>query len=281
MHELDFILVPGGMIVYIGTPHTEDSLYKKDGFLSAYKRLEIPLDEQAWPERFSPGIIDQIKAAVGPRVFTSQMLLQPVSLKEAYLDSDAIQIYSHDVTPAAVSVYWDPAFGRDTGDQSVIAYVIFDGQNHAHLHDLVYLKIDPHAAEDAASQQCSRVIDFLRLHNIRNLVIENNGIGQFLPGLLRQKLKAANYPCGITTLHNSISKNLRILQAFEARLAAKAFFIHEHVTRTNFMNEMRAWQPDTPHNQDDALDAVAGALLQHKPRYTNKQIYHLQMDDTP
>lgn len=278
LHELDFILVPSGMILYIGTPHAEDSLYRNGGFLGAYKRLEIPMDEFIWPERFSSQIIADIKTAVGPRIFASQMLLQPTALKDAYLDVDAIALYHHDIAALSHACYWDPAFGRAGGDKSVIAYVVFDENNHAYVHDLKILTLNPENPDDAASQQCEQVIAFIRRHAIRNLVIESNGIGQFLPGMLRQKLKTANVTCGVQTLHNAMNKNLRILQAFEALLAAKALSIHERVSTTGFLSEMRAWQPDTSHNADDALDAVAGALAQHKPRYTARQIYHLQTD---
>lgn len=280
LNELDFILVPNGLILYIGTPHTEDSLYKKDGFLASYTRLEIPLDETIWPERFDAQIITQIKAAVGPRIYASQMQLIPTALKDAALNPDLMTVYSGTVKKSAASCYWDPAFGHASGDQSVIAYVIFDEKNHAYIHDLIYLKINPHASEDAASQQCAQVIAFADKHDIRNIVLEGNGIGQFLPGLLRQKLKAANYPCGVQVIHNSKNKNLRILEAFEARLAARAVSIHHDATKTNFINEMRAFQPAIPHNQDDALDAVAGAILQITPRFSLKSNYSIQTDET-
>jgi hypothetical protein len=280
LSELDFILVPGGMILYIGTPHAEDSLYKKDGFLSSYKRLEIPLDETVWPERFDATTIEQIKTAVGPRIFASQMQLIPTALKDAVLGTEDIAIYNHEIKKSASHCYWDPAFGHANGDSSVIAYVVFDEKNHAWLHDLVYLKVNVNLVEDAASQQCAQVIAFLQKHDIRNIVLEGNGIGQFLPGLLRQKLKAASYPCGVQVIHNTKNKNLRILEAFEARLAAKAFSVHQDVTRTNFLNEMRAFQPATPHNQDDALDAVAGALLQFVPRYLSRISYIIQTEQS-
>ena len=277
LSELDFILVPDGMILYIGTPHAEDSLYKENGFLAAYKRLAVPLDETVWPERFDALTISQIKQAVGPRVFASQMQLVPMALNEAKLDPSLMEIYDHEPKKTASACYWDPAFGHAQGDRSVIAYVIFDRKNHAYLHDLLYLSINPHAVEDVASQQCAQVIQFLQQHDIRHLILESNGIGQFLPGLLRQKLKQAQYPCGVQTLHNSKNKNLRILEAFESRLAAKAISMHRDIDKS-FADEMRAFNPATPHNQDDALDAVAGALLQFTPRYLSKISYAIQTD---
>lgn len=280
LNELDFILVPDGMILYIGTPHAEDSLYKQGGFLHSYKRLEIPLDNHIWPQRFDADTIARIRAAVGPRVFASQMKLVPTALKDAMLDPDLMPVYEGEIKKTAASCYWDPAFGHENGDRSVIAYVLMDAGNQAYLHDLLFLKINPHSHDDAASQQCAQIIDFLRRHDIRHIVLEGNGIGQFLPGLLRRKLKDAKFPCGVEVVHNSKNKNLRILEAFEARLAARALSIHKRVTQSGFVEEMRAFQPDTPHNQDDALDAVAGALSGLVPRFALDKIYHIQNEDS-
>lgn len=278
LHELDFILVPDGMILYIGTPHSEESIYKKDGFLATYTRLEIPLTPQSWPERFTQETIDTIAQHVGHRVFSAQMLLQAVSPHDAQLNPDMIGVYNHDITAAHISCYWDPAFGHKNGDHSVIALVLFDEQDHAHIHDILYITLDEQSPIDAATQQCRAVIGFLQRHNIRHLRIESNGIGQFLPGLLRKELRIENYRCGTEIIHNSMNKNKRILHAFEARLAARAISMHERVSKTEFAHEMRLWQADTNHNQDDALDAVAGALIRHTPRFTYKTQYYLQQD---
>lgn len=278
LHELDFILVPEGMILYIGTPHSEESIYKKDGFLRDYTRLEIPLDQHAWPERFTEHTIAQVKQSVGPRVFASQMLLQPIALHDTRLNPDTIAIYDHDIDAVSMSCYWDPAFGHTHGDQSVLALLLFDRNDHAYLHDLRYLTINPHSDTDSATQQCTQVIQFLQHHDVRHLRVEGNGIGQFLPGLLRKQLNQSGYRCGTEIIHNSTNKNQRILEAFDARLAANAISMHRRVTQTNFTHEMRMWQADTPHNQDDALDAVAGALRHHRPRFLHTHQYYLQQE---
>ncbi|MBX9698852.1 MAG: phage terminase large subunit, partial [Acetobacteraceae bacterium] len=48
LRETEFVLTPGGSILYIGTPHCADSLYRPveeggDGFLAGYHRLTVPL----------------------------------------------------------------------------------------------------------------------------------------------------------------------------------------------------------------------------------------------
>lgn len=281
LRELDFVLVPDGMMIYIGTPHSEDSIYKKDGFLVSYKRLAIRLAPDVWPERFSEKTIALLQQTVGPRAFASQMLLQPMALEQARLDPDFLPVYDGDDLSgmASASCYWDPAFGHQNGDNSVIALVLFDQNDHAFLHDLHYLRVAPNSPTDAATSQCKDVVAFLQRYAIRHLRVEGNGLGQFLPGLLRRCLRSENHACGLEVIHNTTNKNQRILQAFEPRMAAQALSVHRRVMATEFPHEMRLWKADTAHNQDDALDAVAGALLHHKPRSLSRPQYFLQQEE--
>ncbi|MFN3449206.1 MAG: phage terminase large subunit, partial [Roseococcus sp.] len=80
--EAEFILTPGGLILYAGTPHTEESLYREgDEFLVGYRRLVVPiLDGQgrsAWPERFDEDAVAALRRRVGPIRFARQMMLEP------------------------------------------------------------------------------------------------------------------------------------------------------------------------------------------------------------
>ena len=257
LSELDFILTPHGMILYIGTPHTEESLYAADGFLQTYERLQIPLDAAAWPTRFTPATIETLRQSAGPRVFASQMLLQSVSMHERRLDPAKIVFYADDVLPYPSRCVWDPAFGRASGDASVIVLAHQDGAGVLYMHDIAYLPQTD--GDDAAQIQCAAVIDFLRRHNLRHLILEANGLGQFLPGLLRRALKDADYACAVQPLHQSKAKNTRILEAFEARLAAGSIHAHERVKATSLIREMRDFDPNRANNDDDGLDAVATA----------------------
>lgn len=272
LNELDFILTPEGMIMYIGTPHTEDSLYAEDGFLKAYHRLQIPLDEFVWPQRFTPQTIDNLRVSVGPRIFASQMQLQNTAITDARLDPELLNFYFEETLPYTSRCVWDPAFGHENGDQSVVALVYQDHAHNLYLHDVLYLKKS--SGDEAAAQQCKDVIAFLQKHDLHHLIIETNGLGQFLPGLLRRALKEQNYPCSVQNLHQSKAKNLRILQAFEARLAAKAVYVHMRIKDTAFIREMRDWNPDRTDNNDDALDAASTAIhLLPNPLSASKQFF--------
>ena len=78
LSELDFVLVPNGFMLYVGTPHTKKTIYdtSENGFLKNFNQLKLPiLDKQGnsvWPERFSLAKIDAIRKRAGPLKFTSQ-----------------------------------------------------------------------------------------------------------------------------------------------------------------------------------------------------------------
>ena len=262
------------MILYIGTPHTEDSLYAENGFLKTYHRLQIPLEQHTWPERFTPQTIDALRVSVGSRVFAAQMLLQNTNIAEARLDPKQLVLYDDTTLPHTARCVWDPAFGHASGDESVLALIYQDANHVLYIHDILYLKKSCDAEDEAAAAQCRDVIAFLKQHQLRHMTIETNGLGQFLPGLLRRALKDADYVCSVQNLHQSKAKNLRILQAFEARLAAKSIYAHTRIKDTAFIREMRDWNPERNDNNDDALDATATAIhLLPSPITAQKQFF--------
>ena len=90
--------------------------------------------------------------------------------------------------------------------------------------------------------------------------METNGLGRFLPGLLRRELVAAGLQCAVLEKASHRSKDLRIVDAFDAVLAAGRLHAHRDVFSTPFLTEMREWRPGAK-GRDDGLDAVSGCLL--------------------
>jgi hypothetical protein len=279
LKELDFILTPQGEILYIGTPHAEDSIYV-DPLMQDYEHLQIPLcdaqGESVWPERFPRARIDRIREQVGPLHFASQMMLQPVQLTDARLDPQCLRIYDAplDLREAggesvlsiqgnrmvSCSCWWDPSLGKDKGDRSVIACVYTDQKGHYWLHGLHQIIVDPHHADDNATQQATQIIAFLRQHHALHLHVETNGLGQFLPALLAQQFHANHYPARIIPIHHTQNKNKRLLHALDPVLAARALFVHQSVIDQGFADDLRQFNPAHTRNRDDTLDAVCGAL---------------------
>lgn len=287
--ESNFILVPGGTQLYIGTPHNYFSIYadeprveigEEEIFLSGYKRYEQPvLDEggrSVWPEQFSDEDIALLKHQSGPNKFASQMMLKPVNILDGRLDPNLLVQYGgnleyHEANNqsqlslngnklASCNAWWDPAFASAKGDHSVLAVVFTDEEGNHYLHRICYLKEECPDAEGQAYHQCEKVAEIAEELYVPSITIETNGIGKFLPAILRQELSKRRISCAVVGQATHRPKHVRILEAFDAVLAAQALCVHESVKQTPFLTEMAEWKPQQKGGFDDGLDAVAGAL---------------------
>lgn len=303
--EIDYILVPGGTQIYVGTPHNYYTIYadkaradigEDHSFLEGFTRFELPLLNAAgsshWPERFPDTEIEAIRTHTGPNKFSSQMMLQPVNSAEGRLDPDMLKPYSSELRYVegngetnlfiadrkmkSVSCWWDPAYGAPgKGDGSVVAAVFSDERGDYWLHRVAYINHDPSIAAsiDEATQQCRQVAMLASDLFIPILHLETNGLGKFLPGLLRRELSQAGIQCVVVEQVSKKSKQLRIIDAFDAVMAARRLHVQDSVYMTPFISEMREWRPNgkTP---DDGLDAVSGCLLNEPvrlPKYLTSQ----------
>jgi len=297
LSELSFVLVPGGLQLYIGTPHTFDTIYSEtkctnndagEAFLLGYKALRIPLldaqGQSAWPERFGQSDIARLKRAAGPNKFASQMMLKPVNIAEGRLNPDLLRVYDDplDYAPelgalflgerkmVASSAWWDPAFGSAQGDGSVLACIFADDVGNLFLQHVEYISVQK-GSDDEATAQCKIVAALAKKMMLPSITLEINGIGKFLPAILRNELARAHVPSSVIEFSNRKPKDLRILEAFDAPLAARRLYAHQSVLQTPFLNEMREWRPGFAKGHDDGLDAVAGAISQHPMRL--KRLY--------
>ncbi|MEZ5814998.1 MAG: phage terminase large subunit [Alphaproteobacteria bacterium] len=306
--EMEYVLVPGGTQLYVGTPHNYHTIYadvprkefgEEQEFLAGFKRLKLPVldenGESAWIERYSEADIARMKRAAGPNKFASQMMLRPVNIAEGRLNPELLQIYEHDLDYAkelnalflsshsplagegrgeggrciklvSASAFWDPAFGSAKGDNSVMAVLFADAKGNFYLHHIAYIQNEEISKTDEATAQCQIVAQIAREHYLPSLSVEINGIGKFLPNILRNELARAKAPTRVQEISQTRAKDLRILEAFDAILAARRLYVHRRVLQTPFMMEMREWRPGANKGHDDGLDAVAGALAQQPDR---------------
>ncbi len=297
LQELDYVLVPGGMQLYVGTPHAFHSIYATEvraeagedrPFLDGFRRLELPIldaaGRPAWPERFPLAAVEAIRRRTGPNKFTSQMMLRPVNIADGRLDPDRLRLYAGDLdfqesngeTLALIDgrrmvsavCCWDPAYGVSAaGDGSVVAALFADAEGGYWLHRLRWLTADRAAPEDEATQQCKQVARFVRDLRLPAVRLETNGLGKFLPGLLRRELAALGLAVPVIETTARRAKDDRIVEAFDAVLAAGALHAHRSVWETPFVAEMRDWRPGGK-GRDDGLDAVAACLLAEPVRLT-------------
>lgn len=297
LREIDYVLVPGGLQLYVGTPHSYYTIYATEArseveeerpFLDGFMRLELPLLDDTkrsqWPERFPLEKIESIRLRTGPCKFDSQMMLQPRNPAEGRLDPDRLKNYDSELVYSegngearltlngrrlvSASCWWDPSYGSPgKGDSSVVAAVFTDEDGDYWLHGIRYMEHDPKRASeiDAATQLCQQITSFVIDFYLPAVNLETNGLGKFLPGLLRQQLRAAGLAVPVIEKTSTRSKDLRILEAFDAVLAADRLHAHQSVWGVPFISEMREWRPGGK-NRDDGLDAVAGCLLSEPVR---------------
>lgn len=284
--EMAYVLTPGGTQLYLGTPHHYHSIYadapradlgEEAEFLRGFTRFMLPIvnedGESQWPERFTAEDIERLKIATGPNKFESQMMLRPVNIAESRLDPAALRLYD---TPldytrevgalfigekkmVAAAAWWDPSFGKHSGDKSVVAVIFADGQGDYYLHHIEYIALPEGGTDDEATQQCKIVTRLAKANYLPSVTVEINGIGRFLPNILRREMNRAGVPCSVLETSSTRAKDLRILESFDALLAARRLHVHRNVMCTPFAVEIREWRPGGK-GRDDGLDAVAGAL---------------------
>ncbi|WP_207460163.1 phage terminase large subunit [Azospirillum sp. SYSU D00513] len=299
--EIEYVLVPGGAQLYVGTPHSYYTIYADEPrpeagesvpFLDGFERKLLPVyteDETgrrtyAWPKRFDEAQVNRMRKATGPNKFSSQMLLKPVNIAEGWFDPGRLGIYDGELDYresrgravltlngarlASASCWWDPAFARPSaegvrrGDSSVVAAVFGSEDGRFFLHRLRYLTVDAADEHSEAEQQCRQVAAFLRDHHLPNVRVEINGVGRFLPGQLRSVLRKTGTPAAVIEESSRKAKAERIEEAYAAILADNRLLAHRSVWSTPFIREMREWRPDGSYRgHDDGLDAVAGCLL--------------------
>ncbi len=250
-----------------------------DAFLAGYDLLKIPVIENGksvWPEKFPLEKIERLKKSVGMKKFSSQMMLCPVDIREGRFDVSKLLFYNselkreerngllsfsiNDKKIISVSCWWDPSYGSKDGDGSVISVVFIDEDGRYYLHDVEYLYFKDCEDVQSARDQCERVVSFLKRNFVPSVNVESNGIGKFLPEFLKTELLKNGMNVSVVAKNSKVSKELRILDAFDAVISAGYLLVNESVKDTPFIGEFTDWNVDSKVH-DDGLDSVAGAIL--------------------
>lgn len=255
-------------------PRVYESFENSTPFLSGYKALRIPIinsnGEPAWPELFPLDKVEQMRQIVGPRHFSSQMMLEYISEDKARLDPGALHFYADrfDLRTAKLgenlitgwAAYWDPSGGRVKSDSSVCVLIYRDDKNRrVFIHDVRYLTVTDQNLHPLATQ-CEMVLDFMRTHHLIKIAIEVNGIGNALPEIIAETAAKRSQRVIVQKVINHTRKETRILDAIEPVLTTGRLYAHESVRTTPLLSEMLGWSPLGSMHHDDGLDALAGAM---------------------
>ena len=246
-------------------------------FLNGYNVFRLPIIDAngvpAWPSVFPTEKIEELRNIVGPRHFSSQMMLEYISEDKARLDPGALHFYDGEFDArtaklgidkefliTGISCYWDPSGGKNNADASVCVLLYRDDKNRrAFIHDVRYLIVDDEDLHPLATQ-CESVLNFMNQHGTHLIGIEVNGLGNALPEILREVAKKKNQSIVIQKVVNHIRKESRILDTIEPLLTTGRLYANERIRITPLLSEMLGWTPIGATEHDDGLDAIAGAL---------------------
>jgi len=326
--EQTHILVPGGRQLYIGTPHTHDSLYDEQEKMGA-DCLTIRMFEQAfrieeasdaaydipfipeyvfqgigkqskvlhegfnyqikgnrlifasapgalvdlyagcaWPERFDHDeLAIRRKKTRTINEWDSQYQLHSKPVHDIRLDPDRIHMYDVEpvITRANKSVHmilgtativgascrWDCSLGKIGGDASPISLILTDARGNLYWHFAEALMGD-------VDSQCKRVRELVIQYNIPSVVVETNGVGGFVPPILRKHL--AGTQSAVIEDHVTGNKQKAILDGLEAPISGGFLWAHRRVLDGPVYDEMKDFNPAVTNQADDHIDSGARAI---------------------
>ena len=300
--EAENTLLPNtGKVLFIGTFHDHESIYDEQVNEYGARRVRVPIMEDVegeypyltgtikWAERYSKEEIWHLQKK--PRnEFFSQYMLVPTTIEDTYFDTDFLEpnrytsnmkLYEsgdrwyaklkigggEDADRRIVSstCYWDPALSKARGNDSVVALVLTDDNGWHYIHKVKAVNGD-------GDQQCEEVKTFAKQNNVAAVIIEDNGPGAFLVGMMLKVLNKTGI--GVEAYHvtNTEAKAKRFVEAFEGPLYGGILHINQAVYDGPFLIQMREFMPKNVMNQkNDYLDAVAGAVLR-EPTYVGNHI---------
>jgi len=277
--ESHHLLNPNGKKLFIGTPHSFESIYP-ELISKGASSLLIPLLTNikgefpfltgtiTWPERWNEEeILAKQVACKSKAEFFSQYQLIPISSVEAVLNPGQIITYDKevetftankastmmlgDVRIRAVSVYWDVATNSKRSDDSVLAIVYLGFDGHLYIHRLIEL-LGP------IEQQCRQVKKAILEFKLAKVDVETNGVGYFAPNLLLKEVRGLGV--AVNGVHTQCKKSDKIMEAFDVPISANMVHAHQSVMSTKFVQQMRDFNPNRLIGKDDFIDAAASAI---------------------
>lgn len=235
----------------------------------------------AWPERFTREEIELKRKETNTlNAWDSQYQLEAKPISETRLDPERIVPYNVEprivmanrtasmwlgnVRIAGMSMRWDPAGAKLNSDVSAVALTLQDEQGRRYIHKTEGLTGDIAVFADdgkrITSGQVFQICDIVEKYHVPRVTIETNGIGQFAPAVLKAALKQRHLICGVSEEVSVANKNKRILESFEPVLSATMLWAHVDVLEGPLWDQMKDFNPDTPHQADDYIDVSAASI---------------------
>lgn len=273
------IIVPDtGRRLFVGTPHAYDSIYPEiidTGASSLYMPLlsniegEFPYynGDSRWPERFTIVEIQKRMMEGTKGDFLSQYQLIPYDVEDSVLDPTLLKIYKEEINIhhangdkvamigetriASVSAFWDVSLSKVRGDDSVLAIVYSDFDGNYYIHRTIELSGD-------VDEQCKQVKEAALHFELPLIIVETNGVGGFVPQILLKHVRGLGI--GVDGRATTKNKAQKIIEAYETPLSGGFLHIHQSVSESKFMSQLRDFKPGNMRDHDDFIDAPASAI---------------------
>lgn len=236
-----------------------------------------------WPERFTRDEIELKRQETRTlNAWDSQYQLEAKPVSETRLDP--ARIIPYDLQPvirhsnktasmflgsariAGMAMRWDPSSAKLNSDVSAVAVVLQDDTGKRYLQHVAALsgEIAEFSTDGRKIEggQVWQICDIVERYHVPRVVIETNGIGGFAPAVMKAALKQRRLICGVAEVPapQDVSKNRRILEAFEPVLSAGMLWAHVDVLNGPLWGQMKDFNPDTKNQADDYIDASAAAI---------------------
>jgi hypothetical protein len=295
LDEATHILVPGGYELFVGTPHSFDSIYpeitgesdKEDPLRSGSSSLKIPALSDVrgefpefdgvptWPQRFPVAELQKrARSSHTKGHFLSQYLLQPYNPDDCVLDPTLVATYTAEldlhtangatlaringVRVMSYSCFWDPSSAKLSADDSVLAIIYSTDDGHYYIHRT-------HKLTGDINDQIVEVMEVMKECDVSHVVIEANGVGEFLPAMFRKAATGRGFTC--EAAYANMNKALKIMQAYEVRLSGGFIHAHKSVMDSSFRTQLRDFNHrSVGRSKDDFIDSVASAILREPIR---------------
>lgn len=286
----------GDCQLLVGTPHHEDSIYDYLESEKGYTKYKIPvlkdggLDEDGnlYGEPMCPEmghdmkwIDDKLRESYTTGEFASQYLLKSVSFSKTLIDVEDLvanktikedilvqenyrdpdfgfmnRYFICDELINQVVIYYDPAFGLEGGDDSVLAVVAKTEKGNVYFLDCVLLS-GVNVKTLSFEGQMREIVQTCQKYMTNRVVVERNFSPTLTPELNRvaAEMKVPVSPKPIVRTQN---KQLFMAQMIEPLCKVGRLYVHDRVWKKSpFKVQLEALGSA---KKDDCTDALAGAI---------------------
>ncbi|SDI65457.1 hypothetical protein SAMN04487926_12163 [Paraburkholderia steynii] len=264
----DYSIEPGNVVRFAAAPNSLIDFYA----------------DASWPERFDGEELQKRRRETRTiNEWDSQYQLHSKPVAECRLDPAKLRAYDIHPTLARANremcmmlggarivsarAYWDCATGKAGGDDSAISLILDDaaGNYYWHVAEAMvgeFAVFGDEANSTIVGGQVMQVCDLIEKYSIPQIYVETNGVGSFVPQLLRKAIKVRKLSCGVLERTATVNKNEKILAGLEGPLKSGVLWAHVDVLDGPVWDQMKDFNPLIKTQADDYIDSGASAILE-------------------